>query len=58
MADNVLLGGAVYQTEKPASMSQKQWQGMREFNEALADAARFLTVILPTAEGLSVALRL
>jgi predicted O-methyltransferase YrrM len=57
IADNTLLGGAVLANEKPEAMSTKQWSGMREFNLAIADKARFTSILLPTGEGLTVAVR-
>lgn len=58
VADNTLLGGGVAEDEKPESLSQRQWSEMRKFNERLADQSRFLGTLLPTPEGLSVAMRL
>jgi len=58
IGDNALLGGAVLQDEKPQNMSNRQWQQMRKFNERLADRNKFNATMLPTSEGLSVAIRL
>jgi predicted O-methyltransferase YrrM len=58
IADNTFLGGGVVEASKPANLSQAQWSGMRKFNELFADGNRFLGTILPTSEGLSVAIRL
>lgn len=57
VADNVFLGGHACQEQKPSNISQAQWSGMREFNARLADPSRFTSVILPTSEGLTVAIR-
>lgn len=57
IADNTLLGGGAALSEKPENLSKRQWEGMRLFNERLADSARFDSTILPTSEGLSVAIK-
>lgn len=58
IADNVLLGGGVAEAEKPENLSNRQWTEMRRFNEMMADATQLFGTILPTSEGLSVAIRL
>ena len=58
VADNTLLGGGVLNEEKPANLSVKQWTEMRRFNALVADESRFFATMLPTAEGLTVAIRL
>ena len=58
IADNTLLGGHVIHAEKPESLSNRQYHGMREFNTRLANDKEFISVILPTGEGLSVAIKL
>lgn len=58
IADNTLLGGGAAKSEKPENLSTRQWEGMRRFNESLADQKSFVATIFPTAEGLSVAVRL
>lgn len=58
VADNVFLGGAVFDDKKPNTVSDRQWVGMREFNKRLADKSKFASVVLPTGEGLSVSIRL
>lgn len=58
IADNTLLGGGAAMSEKPENLSTRQWEGMRRFNESLADQKNFVATIFPTAEGLSVAVRL
>jgi predicted O-methyltransferase YrrM len=57
IADNTLLGGGVAESEKPENLSQRQWSEMRRFNEAIADRRQFLATIIPTWEGLTVAVR-
>ena len=58
VADNTLLGGGVAESEKPESLSMRQWTEMRKFNEAMADRRKYFATILPTTEGLTVAVRL
>lgn len=53
IADNTLLFDTVY-GETPEGEA-KMWQAMRQFNATLAE--RFEAIILPTAEGLSVAVK-
>jgi predicted O-methyltransferase YrrM len=57
VADNTFLGGGVVEESKPSHLSQNQWSAMRLFNELLSDESRFLATILPTTEGLSIAIR-
>lgn len=56
LADNTLLFGNVY--DEPYQNSQaKLVEAMKEFNQALADSARWFGLIIPTSEGLSVAIK-
>lgn len=65
IADNTLLFGTVYLNELPAKEESADepavrlgtWRAMREFNARLADDRHFESVMLPTAEGLSIAIR-
>ncbi len=57
VADNTLLFGSVMMDEKPDDISIKPWNEMRRFNERLADQSNFTSVMLPTSEGLSLALK-
>ncbi|RYZ65103.1 MAG: O-methyltransferase [Proteobacteria bacterium] len=57
IADNTLLGGHVAADEKPESLSRAQYTEMRRFNDLIANDARFFGTILPTDEGLTVAIR-
>ncbi len=54
IADNVFLGGAVFYDAKPDSVSLRQWQGMREFNQRLLSGGKFTSAFVPTSEGLLV----
>lgn len=57
VADNTLLGGHVVESEKPETLSRSQYTEMRRFNDLIANDARFFGTILPTDEGLTVAIR-
>lgn len=54
VGDNTLLFGAL-SGERPHASNQASIEAMHIFNETLADASRFESVLLPTAEGLTVA---
>lgn len=61
IGDNTFLFGDVFEAEyskEKLRSSQNQWKGMRRFNERLADPTKYQSIILPTGEGLSVALKL
>lgn len=59
IADNTLLFGTVYADAPPeqGTVRPTTWQAMRDFNARLADSKHFDAVMLPTAEGLSIAVR-
>ena len=54
IGDNTLLFGAL-SGENPKAASAAAKAAMARFNETLADSTRFESVMLPTAEGLTVA---
>lgn len=58
VADNTLLFGTACQDTPPDSVTPATWNAMRRFNERLADPRRYFSLIIPTQEGLSVALKL
>lgn len=57
LADNIFLGGAVF-TGNTAQFSKKQVEVMRRFNERLADPEKYFSAVVPTGEGLFVAIKL
>lgn len=64
IADNTLLFGTVYLDAPPFAPSDGEppirhtaWQTMRDFNARLANGDKFNAVMLPTIQGLSIALR-
>lgn len=54
IGDNTLLFGAL-SGENPGAANADSVASMKKFNETLADGTRFESVLLPTAEGLTVA---
>jgi predicted O-methyltransferase YrrM len=64
IGDNTLLfGGVVYENyeDLPAAFQQKssraQFESMRAFNLELSDPQKYTSILLPTSEGLSIALK-
>lgn len=57
VGDNTLLFGKVFASEPPESVSRAQWANMRAFNKTLAESEEFESVLIPTAEGLTVAMK-
>jgi len=58
IGDNSYIWGLITCTEKPEGNEGAQWMGMRRFNEKLADSSKYAGIILPTKEGLTVAVKL
>lgn len=58
ISDNVFLGGSVFSVNTESKFSEKQVQVMQAFNARIADTHKYFSAILPTAEGLSVAIKL
>ncbi len=58
IGDNVFLGGAVLGELDHSKFSPKQISVMREFNLRLANPEKYMSTLLPTAEGLMVAVKL
>lgn len=58
IADNTFLNGAVTDESLVNDKNIKQVMAMKEFNQRLADKDKYQSIILPTAEGLSVAKKL
>lgn len=57
IADNTLLSGAVCDDNIKSKFSSKNIEKMRIFNEILADQSKYISVMLPTSEGLSIAIK-
>lgn len=58
IADNTLLFDMVAKDEPPDDIAPTTWANMRRFNERLADPERYFSIMIPTKEGLTVAVKL
>ncbi len=58
VADNTLLGGAAIENMPPKDYAPTTWKNIRIFNERLADKSKYNATMIPTREGLSVAVKL
>ena len=57
IGDNAYLFGHVYKENKPEDISVGAWTSMREFNKRLSDPKKYTSTILPTEEGMAVAIK-
>lgn len=57
LADNIFLSGAVWGESTQQKFSEKQIKIMREFNQRLADPNLYEAAIVPSYEGLYVAIK-
>ena len=57
VGDNTYLFGAVWHEKAPVGTAPATHAAMREFNARLADANKYLGMIIPTAEGMTVAMK-
>lgn len=57
VADNTLLFGSMTLDAPPHDIAPATWNAMRRFNQRLADAKRYFTTMIPTQEGLTVAIK-
>ncbi|MDG7056041.1 MAG: O-methyltransferase [Wolbachia endosymbiont of Meromenopon meropis] len=59
VADNTLLFNTVFLELPPRrKVSEKSWRAMREFNLRLSDEKKYYSILIPTEEGMTVALKL
>jgi predicted O-methyltransferase YrrM len=63
VGDNTFLFGTVWQdapgqTSHGNPLRSTAWQAMRDFNARLADPEKYQSILLPTAEGMTVAQKL
>lgn len=58
LADNIFLSGSVCGEQTQQKFSDKQIRVMQEFNKKLSDPSKFKSAVIPTFEGLFVALKL
>lgn len=57
IADNTFMFGQVYDDDTPEKRYENEVPVMKEFNIRLADKNKYNSVILPTIEGLSIAIK-
>ena len=58
VADNTLLFDTVALDKETPGPHADSWEAMRRFNERLADEGKYFTIMLPTQDGLTVAIKL
>lgn len=58
VADNTLFFGTIGDKEPPADHAPSTWHAMKLFNERLADESRYFSTLIPTQQGLTVAVKL
>ncbi len=58
LADNIFLSGSVWGESTQQKFSDKQIRVMQEFNKRMADPSKFKSAVIPTFEGLFVAIKL
>ncbi len=59
IGDNTLLFGNVYADEPDLNrVTKKAYNSMREFNARLADENKYQSILIPTEEGMTVAIKL
>lgn len=57
LADNTLLRGSVFSDDKASPFSKKQITIIKEFNYRLAFSGKFESLLLPTEEGFTIAIK-
>lgn len=57
IGDNAYLFGHVYKKDKPEDVSRGAWESMRKFNKRLSDSKKYTSTILPTPEGMAIAIK-
>lgn len=58
IADNIFLSGAVWGESTTQKFSEKQIRVMTEFNQRLSDPSRYISAVVPSPEGLFVAVKI
>jgi predicted O-methyltransferase YrrM len=57
IADNTLLSGAVFDTNYKGKFNKKTIKSMQDFNLSLSNKEKYHSIMLPTEEGLSIAIK-
>ncbi|WP_253300064.1 O-methyltransferase [Wolbachia endosymbiont of Chironomus riparius] len=58
IADNTLLFNTVFMESATKEISKQSWDSMREFNNRLSNEEKYYSILIPTEEGMTVALKL
>lgn len=58
IADNTFLFDTIWLKEPPEGTAPATWHAMQLFNERLADTEKYFTAMIPTDDGLTVAVKL
>lgn len=58
IADNTLLFGAVGLDAPPENLAPNTWKAMRIFGKRMADQSRYFSTLIPTEQGMTVAIKL
>ena len=58
IADNTLLFGTIGYDSPPDNIAPSTWHSFRIFSERLADPSRYFSTLIPTNEGMTVAVKL
>lgn len=58
VADNTLLFDTVFLESAPERVSKQSWYAMRKFNDRLSNEEKYYSILIPTNEGMTVALKL
>lgn len=57
VADNSLLSGAVYEKELPYRIRESTRESMKLFNKRLSDKEKYLSILLPAEDGMTIAVK-
>lgn len=57
VADNTFLHGMIFGDAPPENIAPSTWHNMRRFNERMADKSIFDSILLPTTEGITIAIK-
>ncbi len=58
VADNTLLFGTIGLDAPPPDMTPSTWESMRRFGKRLADESKYFSTLIPTEQGMTVAVKL
>ncbi|OEY86935.1 methyltransferase [Wolbachia pipientis] len=58
VADNTLLFNTIFLESPPEETSKCSWYAMKEFNNRLSNENKYHSILIPTEEGMTIALKL